>query len=88
MPTKPSYLTPQQANQLINRTQNLKHKTCFLLMLDSGFRVSETIALRYSNFDFKKRTVTVKSLKKRGQAYRTLPLSDRLYDTLAQYIQK
>lgn len=87
MPSKPSYLTQQQANQLINHTQNLKHKTCFLFMLDCGFRVSETVALRHSNFDFKKRTVTIQSLKKRGEAYRTLPLSDRLYDTLARYIQ-
>ena len=47
-----------------------------------------TVALRYSDFDFKQRTVTIKSLKKKGETkYRTLPLSDRLYDTLANYIK-
>ena len=88
MNSKPSYLSPQHADLLIQHTKNLKHKTCFLLMLDCGFRVSEAISLRHADFDFKQKTVTIRSLKKGRQAYRTLPLSGRLYNTLAHYIQK
>jgi hypothetical protein len=56
-------------------------------MLDAGLRVSETITLQFGNFDFKKKTLTVKSLKKRNISYqnRQIPLSQRLFLCLAEY---
>jgi hypothetical protein len=58
-------------------------------MLDAGLRVSECITLRFSNFDFKNKLVNVVSLKKRNQAtkIRQIPLSQRLFLTLAEYIK-
>ena len=50
--------------------------------------MSETVSLRYAHFDFKKKTVTIGTSAAPEQSqHRTLPLSDRLYDTLARYIQ-
>lgn len=83
------YLDKQKSDKLIQNCSNLKHKTIMLLMLDSGLRVSEAISLRFSNFDFKSKVVKVKSLKKRGDdVWRQIPLSDRLYSCLAEFISK
>jgi integrase len=59
-------------------------------MSDAGLRVSEVTTLRWSDFDFRKKTLTVNSLKNRGPKAkpRTIPLSDRLYDSLAKLIEK
>jgi len=81
------YLDKRQCKSLIDNTKNLKHKLITLFMLDAGLRVSEVISLRISNFDFKKRLLQVSSLKKRDKKkVRVIPLSNRLYDTLAVYI--
>jgi hypothetical protein len=58
-------------------------------MLDAGLRVSECITLRLSNFDFKNKLVNVISLKKRNKQtkIRQIPISQRLFLTLADYIK-
>lgn len=69
--------------------KSIRHKTLILLMLDCGLRVSETISLKYKNFDFKKDLLIVESLKKRGKKkLRKIPISKRLYQTLATYLSK
>ena len=83
------YLDKHKSDKLITKCSNLKHKTIMLLMLDCGLRVSEAISLRFLNFDFKTKTVKVKSLKKRGdEVWRQIPISDRLYACLAEFISK
>lgn len=83
------FLDNKQSKLLIEHCSNIKHKLILLLMMDAGLRVSETISLKLSDFDFKKSILKVKSLKKRGKdMYRTVPLSTRLYDTLAEYLYK
>jgi hypothetical protein len=58
-------------------------------MLDAGLRVSEVCTLQYSNFDLKAKSVVVASLKKRGKTlYRHIPMSTRLYDSLAVHIKE
>lgn len=86
MPTV-NYLDKKAIDQLLKVTKNLKHQTCFLLMLDCGLKVSEAITRRYADFDFKKRLVQVKAgQQNREVPARTIPLSDRLYECLARYI--
>lgn len=81
------YLDQRKSKQLIDKMSNKKHKAAFLLMMDCGLRVSECVTLKFSNFDFKKKTVTVESLKKREEShFRTIPVSDRCYLALADYI--
>lgn len=81
------FLTTRELNALIEVITNLKHRVLVLLMADCGLRVSETINLKISDFDFKKRFVYVRSLKKRDkEEYRKVPISDRLYRHLADYL--
>ena len=83
------YLDKQKSDKLILNCSNLKHKTIMLIMLDCGLRVTETVSLRFSNFDFKNKVVKVRSLKKRGdEVWRQIPISDRLYAALAEYVAK
>jgi integrase/recombinase XerD len=84
---KMHYLSSQEANNLLSSVRNPKHRLILLLMIDCGLRVSECVSLRYKNFDFKNRTLNVRSLKKRDKhTFRTIPLSTRLYDQLARYL--
>lgn len=81
------YLDQRKSKKLIDKLSNKKHKAAFLLMMDCGLRVSECVSLKFSNFDFKKKTVRVESLKKRDEShFRTIPISDRCYLALADYI--
>lgn len=81
------FLNKSNSDKLIEFIPNAKHRLITLLMLDCGLRVTEAISLRFEDFDFKKKTLSVKSLKKRDtKEKRHIPLSSRLYNTLADYI--
>jgi site-specific recombinase XerD len=83
------YLEKHKADNLINSIKNLKHKTAFLIMLDAGLRVTECCTLKMKNFDFKKKVILVKSLKKREEELiREIPISTRLMQILAEYIKE
>lgn len=85
--SKIHYLSPTEANNLLATVKNPKHRIIFLLLIDCGLRVSECVTLRYKNFDFKNRVLIVRSLKKRDKnIVRTIPLSSRLYEQLANYL--
>lgn len=87
--TSIDYLTPEKSFELIRKLKNLKHKLLAMIMLDAGLRVSEAISLKLRNFNFKKRLIIVESLKKRGtKKNRAIPISNRLYNTLADYIHQ
>jgi hypothetical protein len=67
--------------------QNTKQKLINMIMIDCGLRVSEVVNLKYSDFDFKNKSVKIRTLKKREKTeHRTIPLSSRLYNQLATYI--
>lgn len=81
------YLTDRELDELLRMVTNPKHRVLILIMADAGLRVSECVALRYDNFDFRKQILRVKSLKKRDKsALRDIPISERLYHALADYI--
>jgi hypothetical protein len=84
------YLSKQETETLINSDKvSLKYKVIILLMLDAGLRVSEVITLQLKDFDFRKRILNVNSLKKRGkEKFRHIPISNRLFNYLADYIDK
>lgn len=84
------FLNKRECKILLSSITNLKHKLVVLLMLDAGLRVSEAVSLKISYFDFRNRKLSVPSLKKRmiQTKYRTIPLSNRLYNCLADYLYK
>lgn len=91
--TTAEYLNRLEQEQVIESIKSQKHKVIILLMMDGGLRVSEAVSLKFANFDFQKKLVFVKSLKKRKkegekEVIRKVPISDRLYRELAEYVQK
>ncbi|MEP3624840.1 MAG: tyrosine-type recombinase/integrase, partial [Flavobacteriaceae bacterium] len=60
------YISKDEANAIVGSMKNIKHKAIILLMLDCGLRVTEAITIKFKNFDFKNRTLTIKSLKKKS----------------------
>lgn len=84
------FLSKAEAERLLNSISNDKHKLIAMLMLDGGLRVSEVCELVLGDFDFKNKVVRVRSLKKRhGKVERRLvPISNRLYQLLASYLDK
>ncbi|MDQ2718207.1 MAG: tyrosine-type recombinase/integrase [Bacteroidota bacterium] len=82
------HLDKNKSDILLKTVQNIKHKTIILIMMDCGLRVSECVTLQMKNFNFKKKTITVKSLKKRGEdVSREIPISNRLLTVLAEYVK-
>jgi hypothetical protein len=83
------FLDKYQSELLLENIKTLKWKVIIMIMLDCGLRVSETINLKYKNFDFKKELILVESLKKREKKLiRKVPISKRLYKLLAEYLSK
>ena len=86
------FLNQNEASLLVNSIPDLNHKCIVLIMLDAGLRVSETISLKFNNFDFNKKILTVQSLKKRKVSKdfqtRQIPLSQRLFLCLADYAKE
>ncbi len=81
------FLDKKNTVLLLDNVSNTKHKVIILIMLDCGLRVSECVSLKLNNFDFKRKEVKVRSLKKRqDKVFRVIPLSDRLYKALADYL--
>ncbi len=79
------FLSLEQSEKLISNIKIQRHKVLVLLMLDCGLRVSEVIKLKFNDFDFKNKLVVIESLKKRNEKLkRQVPLSDRLYQELAE----
>jgi hypothetical protein len=82
------YFARNESDKIINCIRSDRQRLINMLMLDCGLRVSETVTLRYKDFNFKNKCLTVRTLKKRSEkpVYRIIPLSDRLYAELADYI--
>ena len=86
MSSQYKYINQYQEELLLEKLTNRKYRVVVLLMLHAGLRVSEAVTLKYANFNFRTRTVSVKSLKKKGTIKkREIPLSDALYQALLEY---
>lgn len=85
------FLTLTQIQQLLQATDNPRHRLQILLLSDAGLRVTEMINLKWSDLDFRKKTIFVRTLKQRDKTEdkkRQLPMSQRLYDAFADYIER
>lgn len=85
------FCTLAEVDLMLRAAKNVKHRAMILILGDAGLRVSEMRNLRWQNFDFRARTLSVQSLKKRktGKAYkpRVVPVSDRLMEVLTDLLQ-
>jgi len=83
------FLVHRDSTLLVDSINDKNHKCLILLMLDAGLRVSEAISLKLGDIDFQKRNIHVRSLKKRDSknfANRIIPLSNRLFISLSEYV--
>jgi hypothetical protein len=80
------YLSKNETETVIKNLKSKHHKVIILLMLDCGLRVTEACSIKFKNFDFKNRTITIQSLKKKTKKLRTIPISNRLYQAIAEYL--
>ena len=74
-----------QARQYGEPKHRLKYVALLTLLANYGPRISEALALRWRDVDFSRKTITLKTLKRRKPASRTLPLMDGVASTLADY---
>lgn len=85
----PEFLTGQEYEKILSLCENPKHRLQIIIMGDAGLRVSEMLNLKWSDCDFKKKMLKVRSLKKReDNVFRNIPISDRLYQAFFVLIEK
>lgn len=86
----PKVLSKEEVKKLFETTNNLKHLLVLQMAYGMGLRVSELIALKYSNIDFDRRQVHIVAAKGKKDRYVNLPrtLIPLLHDYLMCYQPK
>jgi integrase/recombinase XerD len=87
--TKVDFLLPQETQTILDNTKSVSDRLKILLLHDAMMRVSEMTNLDWKDIDFRRRIITVKSLKKKDKgSERQIPMSDRIYDEFAEYVKE
>jgi site-specific recombinase XerD len=79
----PTVLARQDVDELIQCTENLKHRTFLMTLYAAGMRFSEAANLKISDIDSKRMMIRIASGK--GNKERLVPLSPRLLKELRVY---
>lgn len=82
----PTVLTPEEVDQLLDATDDLKYKAMFATMYSSGMRVSEVIHLHYDDVSRTNMQIHVRNTKNRMDRYTIL--SKRNLEILTEYWYK
>lgn len=79
----PKVIPKQDIQHMLERIDNLKHKTALSLIYGLGLRRSELINLKLTDLDSSERIVTIRDSK--GRKDRILPIPGNLFDLIVQY---
>lgn len=82
------YITEEQALKAIESTTNVRDELLLKLLWYTGGRVTEIITITINNINVKDRFVTISSLKKKGEAYRDVPVPDQLIKDIESFINR
>lgn len=82
----PSVLAEEEVITLIQKTQNLKHRSMMMAAYSAGLRVSEIVNLKINDIDSKRMMIHIKAAK--GKKDRMVPLSKKLLETLREYYKQ
>lgn len=85
------YLTVEERKKFIANTENTlpTARTYCRMVAYTGCLLSEALNMKYSDIDFKRKTITIYSLKKRnGLPQRSVPIPDSLLNELQIVHQK
>lgn len=75
----------------IKRMENkvkLRDLALYAILVYTGVRLGEALNLKWTDVDFKNKTITIHQEKKRGEYIRVIPAHDALFDILFRYKQK
>ena len=79
----PQVLSAQKVKNIINVSDNEKHKTILMLGYAAGLRVSEIVNLKIADIDSDRMVINIKKAK--GKKDRTVMLSEKLLIQLRKY---
>lgn len=82
----PKVIPKEKIKQLIEQTENQKHKIIIMLLYSTGIRLNELINLKREDIDFETNTVKVRSGK--GNKERMTIISDKIKIELLKYYSK
>ena len=81
----PHVLDTTDVKQIIEVTENLKHKALLMLAYGGGLRVSEVVSLKIRDIDSKRMQIRIEAAK--GKKDRLVMLSEKLLVTLRSYFK-
>ncbi|HAR20029.1 MAG TPA: integrase, partial [Cytophagales bacterium] len=81
----PKVLDKTDVKNMLDATQNIKHKVMLKLCYGMGLRVSEVVALKIAHIDSKRMQVLVSQAKGKKDRYVNLPQS--VLDELREYFK-
>lgn len=82
----PNFFNQDEITQIINKTENLKHKTMLMLAYSTGLRVSEVVGLKVQHIDSKR--MQIKIVQAKGKKDRMVSLSPVLLIMLRKYFME
>jgi integrase/recombinase XerD len=80
----PEVLSEEEIVQLLNATENLKHKAIFMTIYSAGLRISELINLRIKDIDSQRMQIRVEQAK--GKKDRYTLLGEKTLEILRKYV--
>ena len=84
--TLPAVLAESEVLKLIQKTDNLKHRTMIMAGYSAGLRVSEIVGLRIKNIDSERMMIHIQGAK--GKKDRMAHLSKKMLEILRMYYQQ
>lgn len=82
----PLVLSEEDVAGILDRTDNLKHRTLLSLIYSAGLRLSEAVNLQISDIDSNRRLITIRSGK--GLKDRVTVLSDSVLSLMREYYRR
>jgi integrase/recombinase XerD len=80
----PEVLSEEEVVQLLNATDNLKHKAIFMTIYSAGLRISEAVNLKIKDIDSKRMQIRVEQAK--GKKDRYTLLGTKTLEILRKYV--
>jgi site-specific recombinase XerD len=81
----PTVLSPKEISEILEATDNLKHKTILVLIYSAGLRLSELINLEIGDIDSEAMKIHIRAAK--GKKDRYVMLSDKALKILRKYYE-
>lgn len=79
----PKVMSLSEVREVLETTENIKHKTAFMMAYSCGLRVSEVSRIKLSDIDSSRMVVMVNQGK--GRKDRIVPLSEKMLSQLRDY---